>query len=233
MKCTEFRWLMMVAVAVVSAFAASSALAAPFSPSVADIQALTDATSGFSQGNQLSTIDAMHTAPDGLHLDVTWRTGQMDSSFSPFFGETFTRVVLQGFQNGEDGGTGRLLFPGYDGIKWCVMSDLPVTAQPFEQPAPNWTYYQPTTDTQVPGDMSNTMAVISFNSTLQNGSIALDSNGEIRSNAFGLQFFGPSPPLGEEVHGHIWVSRWVPEPSSAVLLLMGVAGLAGRARGRK
>ena len=77
------------------------------------------------------------------------------------------------------------------------------------------------------------MATISFNDTEQNGSVALDDNGEIRSNAFGMQFFGPSPALGEEVQGHIWISHWVPEPSTAVLLLMGVVGLVGRARRRQ
>ena len=96
MRYTQLRWLMTVAVTIVGMVGASLALADPFSPSVADIQALTDQTLSFSNQNQLSTIDAIHAAPDGIHLDITWRTGQMDSSFSPFFGETFTRVVLQG-----------------------------------------------------------------------------------------------------------------------------------------
>ena len=124
MRFTQLRWLMAVAVAIVGLIGASSALADPYSPSVADLHSLGDNTSSFSSGNQLSTIDAINVAPDGIHVDVTWRTGQMDSSFRPYFGETFSRIVLTAYQNGEDGGTGRLLFPGYDGIKWCLMSDI-------------------------------------------------------------------------------------------------------------
>jgi PEP-CTERM motif len=234
MRCT-YRWqLLAVAVAIVGMVGASSAFADPYSPSVAEIQALNDNTGEFSQDNQLSTVEDIHIAPDGIHVDVIWRRGQNQSSFDPYFGEGFSRIVLRSFQNGEDGGAGRLLFPGYDGIKWCVMSDLGVGAQPFIQTAPGYSYFQPTNDTPVPGDMSNTMATISFNDVKQDpGMIPLDDNNEIRSYAWGLQLFGPFPDLGVEVPGHIWIKRWVPEPSSAVLLLMGAVGLVGRVRRRQ
>jgi hypothetical protein len=242
MKYRQHRWLAMVAVAIISLASASSALAVsvnPFSPSTADIQALVDQTGGFSSNNQLSTIDAITMAPDGIHLDVTWRVGTGGDPFGTHPGETFARVVLSRFTNGEDPAgdppvaRGRLLNPPYDGIKWCLMSDQPVSAQPFLQTAPNWTYYQPTngTDTPIPGDMSNTMATLSFDSTQQNGFVAPDGNGEIRSNSFGLQFFaGFALTPGQPVPGHIWISNWVPEPSTAVLMLLGMVGLIGRTR---
>ena len=235
MTSRKFRWLT-VAVAIVGMGGASLALGAQFSPSVADIHALSNNTSGFSGGNQLSTIDAIHIAPDGIHLDVTWRVGEGTADpFVTYPGETFSRVVLSGYQNNENSGAGRLLNPPYDGIKWCVMSDVPLSAQPYVQTAPSWQYFQPTVDTSVPGDMSMVMPTILFSSTLQGGgSIAPDVNGEIRSNAFGLQFFGPSDvPLGQGRPGHIWISRWVPEPGSASLLLMGLGGLFTQVRRKR
>jgi hypothetical protein len=235
-------WLVAIAMAIVGWVGANSALAVavnPFSPSVADIQALGNDTAGFSGGNQLSTIDAIHVAPDGIHLDVTWRVGTGSDPFGTHPGETFARVVLRGFQNGEDGGLGRLLFPPYDGIKWWLMSDLPIGGQPFIQTAPNWVYYQPPSLIPVPGDMSNTMVTLSFddarnfNGIMPNTIVHPDVNGQIRSNAFGLQMyagFGLTP--GEAVPGHIWINRWIPEPTTATLLLVGVAGFLGFGRRR-
>lgn len=236
-------WLVAIAVAIAGLVGANSGLAAsinPFSPSVADIQALGNDTSGFSSGAQLSTIDAIHVAPDGIHLDVTWRVGQNSDPFGPNFGETFARVVLRGYQNGEDSGQGRLLSPPYDGIKWCVMSDVAVGGQPFIQTAPNWTYYQPPSLGSVPGDMSNTMVTLAFDDARNfaginpNTIVHPDVNGQIRSNAMGLQFYaGITLAPGQPVPGHIWITQWVPEPSSALLLMLGGAGIIMRARQRK
>lgn len=240
MMYRQQRWLAAVAVATVSVLAASSALAVavnPFSPSVADIQSLTDVTSSFSSGQQLSTIDAIHVSPDGIHLDVTWRVGQNTDPFGPNYGQNFARISMNSYQNGEDGGLGRLLNPPYDGIKWCIMSDLPVGGQPFLQTAPNWTYYQPPSLIPIPGDMSNTMVTLSFDDARNfagvtpNTIVHPDANGEIRSNAMGLQIytsFAIAP--GQPVPGHIWITRWVPEPSTAVLMLLGMVGLVGRTR---
>jgi hypothetical protein len=233
MKCRQHRWW--ATVAIVSLAGTRSSLAEsvnPFSPSTADIQALSDNTAGFSNSNQLSTIDAIHIAPDGIHLDVTWRVGTGSDPFGTHPGENFSRVVLSGYQNNENEGLGRLLNPPYDGIKWCIMSDQPISAQPYLQTAPDWTYYQPASDPQIPGDMSLTMATLSFDSTTQNnGSVAPDVNGEIRSNSFGLQFFTSfAMTPGDPVQGHIWISNWVPEPSTAALMLLGMVGLIGRKR---
>jgi len=229
MRCT-YRWqLMAVAVAIVSMFGASAAFAVPYSPSVAEIQSLGNDTSNFSGGLQLSTIDNVSFSPDGIHVDVTWRVGaQVTDPFGENYGETFSRIVLDGFQNNENGGAGRLLFPIYDGIKWCFMSDTPLTVQPFILTPPNYSYYQPLNDPQVPGDMSNTMVALNFNST--NPALPLDINGEIRSYGWGFQIFGPSPTPGTSVQSQIWIRNWVPEPSSAVLLLIGLVGLVGRTR---
>ena len=236
-------WLVVIAVAIVGWASVSSALAEavnPFSPTLEDIQALGDNTSGFSNGNQLSTIDAIHIAPDGIHLDVTWRIGQNSDPFGENLGETFSRVVLTRYTNGEDNGLGRLLDPPYDGIKWCIMSDMPLSSQPYIQPAPDWTYYQVPSTIPVPGDMSNTMATLSFDDARNfagiepNTIVHPDTNGEIRSNSFGLQLYaGFSLTPGQPVPGHIWITRWIPEPTTSTLLLVGMVGLLGRIRGRK
>ena len=88
MKYKELRWLMTIAVAIAGMVGASAALAAvnPFAPSLTDIQSLSDQTAGFHGGQQLSTIDAINYAPDGIHLDITWRVGQNSDPFGPDFG---------------------------------------------------------------------------------------------------------------------------------------------------
>jgi hypothetical protein len=235
-------WLVAIAVAIVGLAGASSALAVavnPFAPTVGDIQALGDNTSGFSSGAQLSTIDAIHVAPNGIHLDVTWRVGTGNDPFGAYPGETFSRVVVTRYTNSEDGGLGRLLNPPYDGIKWCIMSDRPIGGQPYIQTAPNWTYYQPPSLLPVPGDMSNTMVTLSFddarnfNGVTPNTIVHPDGNGQIRSNSFGLQLysqFGLTP--GEPVPGHIWITYWIPEPSTGMLFVVGVVGVVGLGRRR-
>jgi hypothetical protein len=241
------RWLAMVAVAAISLTAASSALAVsvnPFSPSVADIQALADQTSGFSNGNQLSTIDSITVEPNGVRLNVTWRVGQNSDPFGADFGETFARVVVSRFTNGEDPAgdppvaRGRLLNPSYDGIKWNIQSDQALSGQPFLQTAPNWLYYQPPATIPVPGDSSVTPVTIAFDDAQEfdggvpdTGVVNPDVNGEIRSNSFGLQFYaGFGLTVGQPVQGQIWISNPVPEPASAALLLVGLVGLLGRKR---
>lgn len=246
MNYKELRWLVTVAAAIVSMVGASSALAVsvnPFSPSVADIQALSDQTSGFHGGQQLSTIDAIHyTDPNdpmgGIHLDITWRVGQNSDPFEPNFGQTFARVTLARYTNGEDGGQGRLLFPPHDGIKWCLMSDQNSFVQPFIQTAPNWTFYEPGPGGYgIPGDMSMQMVTLdftdarNFSGLLPPNIVHPDGNGQIRSNAFGLQLGGPGGLVpGQPVPGHVWITNWIPEPSTAMLLLMGAVGVVGVAR---
>lgn len=232
-------WFAAIAVAIAACAGAMSAQAAvnPFSPSTADIQALSNNTGGFSSNNQLSTIDAIHIVPDGIHLDVTWRVGQNSDPFGANFGETFSRVVLSGYQNSEDGGLGRLLNPPYDGIKWCISSDVPIGGQPYIQTPPNWTYYQPPNLIPVPGDMTNTMVTLSFDDARNfagvtpNTIVHPDANGQIRSNSFGLQLYAQiALAPGQPVPGHIWITHWIPEPSSALLLLIGAFAAMGRVR---
>lgn len=236
MRCRRQCALLTIALAIGSLIVASTLLAQPFSPSTADIQGLGNSTAA----TNFSTIDAIHVAPNGIHLDVTWRRGQDTDPFGPFFGQNFPRIGLTLFTNGEDSGMGRLLNPPYSGIKWCIMSDRDVFSQPFIQTAPNWTFYEPSNGgNNIPGDMSLQMSVLDFNDArnfagLQPPNIVHpDANGEIRSNAFGLQIVGPGGlVVGEGVPGHIWITNWVPEPSTAVLLAFGLAGTLGFARRR-
>jgi hypothetical protein len=244
MKCTQLRWLAMVAMAIVGMVSASSALAGsvnPFSPSTADIQSLSDQTAGFSNSQQLSTIDAIHVAPNGIHLDITWRVGQNSDPFGANFGQTFARVSLATYTNGEDSGQGRLLNPPYDGIKWCLMSDHDSFTQPFLQTAPNWTFYEPSTGgTGIPGDMSLQMSVLAFDDARNFSGLTPpnivqpDGNGQIRANAFGIQLGGPGGlVVGQPVVGHVWITNWVPEPSTVTLSVLGAVGLLGMARRRR
>lgn len=236
-------WFVAIAVAIAGFVGANCARAStlPYSPTVADIQSLGDQTSGFSSGQQLSTIDAIHVAPDGIHLDITWRVGQNSDPFGANYGQTFARVSLATYTNGEDSGQGRLLNPPYDGIKWCLMSDHNSFVQPFIQTAPNWTFYEPAGGGNgIAGDMSLQMSLLDFNdarnfSGLTPANIVHpDGNGQIRANAFGIQLGGPSGLVpGQPVVGHVWITQWVPEPSSALLLIVGAAGVFLRARQRK
>jgi hypothetical protein len=217
----------------------------PFSPSVADIQALVDQTSGFSSGNQLSTLDSISVEPNGVRLNVTWRVGTGNDPFGTHPGETFARIVVSRFTNGEDPvgdppvARGRLLNPSYDGIAWNVQSDQPLNGQPFLQTAtPPWLYYQPSATIPVPGDTSSNVVTIAFDDAQEfdsgvpdTGVVNPDGNGEIRSNSFGLQFYaGFALTPGEPVPGQIWISNPVPEPSTVALFLLGLVGLVGRTR---
>lgn len=241
----KYRQLCLVAIAAAIAgfTGVSSALAVasnPFLPTLADVQALSDNTSGFSNGNQLSTIDSISVQPNGILVNVTWRIGQNSDPFGPNFGETFARVVLTRYTNSEDGGLGRLLSPPYDGIKWTIASDQPLSSQPYIQPAPNWTYYQVAATIPVPGTSTDTPVLFSFDDARNfagvtpNTIVHPDSNGQIRANGWGFQSyagFGLTP--GQPVTGHIWVTAAVPEPTTSMLLLIGAVGLVGRLRRRK
>jgi hypothetical protein len=223
------QWLVLVAVAASSMWAAGAALAVPYKITVADLHALQNNTSSFSGGNQLSTIDAITVLPNGLQIDVTWRVGEGTADpFVTYPGETFSRVVLGMNTNNESAGAGRLLSPPHDGMQWTLSTNTPVYAQPYLQTAPGWQYYQPAPGGySVPADMSINMVGLNFVSD----SIAPDGNGEIRANAFGIQMFGPAPALGQSMSGRI-ILTGVPEPSTALLVLVGAASMVVRARRR-
>ncbi len=240
MRCKAHFWFATVASAIVSLSSASTAIGRPFDPLTADIQSLIDVTSSFHSGQQLSTIDAIRFAPAAIRLDVTWRVGQLDDASSPFYGTTIPRVSLAKYVNNEDGGLGRLLFPGLDGIRWRISTDHDSYVQPFVQTAPNWTFYEPIPiGNTIAGDLNGQWSAILFDNAQNysgitpNTIVHPDGNGEIRVNAFGLQFGGPAGLVpGQELQGHIMIFDWnvEPEPSTAILMVMGVAGLLSQAR---
>jgi hypothetical protein len=236
MRYTQHRWLIAAAIAIATGAGANSALADPFAVRVADVQGLSNSTSA----TNASTIDAINVAPDGIHLDVTWRVGQNTDPFGPGFGlQDFPRIGVSRFTNSEAGGTGRDLTV-YDGIEWTLMSDRDVFVQPFIQTAPDWTFYEPTPGGyNLPGDMSSNVITLDFNDArnfsglLPANIVHPDANSEIRANAFGLQIVGPGGlVVGDEVPGHIWIAgSFIPEPSAVVLL--GLASLALVGFGRR
>jgi hypothetical protein len=238
MSNRKLGWLLMVAVAIVGMVGASSALAEFYSPSLAQIQGMSNTTSA----SNASTIDAMHVSPDGIHLDVTWRTGQSDDPFGPNFNlQNFPRVGVSAYTNGADGGLG-LNLTNAMGVKWCLMSDRDIFSQPYVKTAPNWLFYEPTNGgNSIPGDMSMQMSILDFSFAREfdggvpdTGVVNPDVNGEIRINELGLQIVGPGGIVpGDEVTGHVWITNWIPEPSTATLLLLGAVGLLGRARRRQ
>jgi PEP-CTERM motif len=237
MKCTQVRWLMMATAAIVSLIGAGSAFAVsvnPYSPTLTDIQSLVNGT----DATNASSIDAIHVTSDGIHVDVTWRIGDPADPFNPQ--QDFPRIGLNLITGSENGGTGRLFSPPYDGVKWCLMSDQPVFAQPFINTLPNFVFYEPSNGgNNIAGDMSMQMSTLSFddarnfNGLTPANIVHPDANGEIRAYAIGLQVVGPSVALGDAIPGHIWITPWVPEPSSAMLLMLGVVGFVGRVRGRR
>jgi PEP-CTERM motif len=236
MRCRQHcRWFM-IAVAIATIFDAGAALSQPYSPTVADVQALGNSTAA----TNFSTIDSIQMAANGIHMDVTWRTGQNTDPFGPFFGQNFPRIGLTFFTNGESGGTGRNLSAS-NGIQWSIMSDQPVFSQPFIQTAPNWTFYEPANGgNNIPGDMSAQTSLLGFNSArnfsglMPANIVHPDANGQVRSNAFGLQIVGPSGlALGEARPGHIWISGVIPEPGTALLVALGAAALVGFGRRRQ
>jgi hypothetical protein len=91
----------------------------------------------------------------------------------------------------------------------------------------------------VPGDTSYVPVTLSFDDARNfagktpNTIVHPDANGQIRSNAMGLQFYaGFALTPGQPVSGHIWLTQ-VPEPSTTMLLLIGAVGFVTRARQRK
>lgn len=235
MSCRPLRWLLMFAVAIVSIVSAPTLNAQPFSPSVADIQGLGDSTAA----ENFSSIDAINVTPDGIQLDVTWRVGQNTDPFGEFFGQNFPRIGLSLFTNSEEGGLGRNLTTN-DGIQWTIRSDRNLFAQPFIQTAPDWTFYEPSPGGYgVAGDLANHTVTLDFNDARNFSGrepaniVHPDANSEIRANAFGLQIVGPDGLTpGQSQPGQIWITTVIPEPTTGLLLMMGVMAMLPLARRR-
>jgi hypothetical protein len=98
MECRTRRgWGWWIGAWLVGCLGATSAAAAPYAWTTAQIQELADVTAAFHGGaGQLSTIDSITPLPGGVELDVTFRIGQEADPFAPNYGLGFARVSLQG-----------------------------------------------------------------------------------------------------------------------------------------
>ncbi len=207
MRFRQLRWSLAVAIAIVGMCTAGSVLAQNYYPfSVDQIHSLADVTATFNP-HPLSTVDAIHQTTDGDHLDVTFRVGQNSDPFGANFGDTFARISLNDNFTSIQPDNG-LNLNAYDGVKWCLMSDVPLHAQPFIQSQPNWNFVEVNSDQ--PGGMVMYMLTVPFGSPP-----GAPADTKIL-NAAGLQLgwgFGtPLVPItpGNPVWAHIWITQWVP-----------------------
>jgi hypothetical protein len=226
-----------LAIVALAAMAVAQAHAQNYQPTPAQIQALTDQTTGFhSSGTQYSVINSITPIPGGIELDVSFAYGQNTSSFDPFPGIPFARVSLQGFPGGLD-------LTANSGIDWVVSASAPgVTAQTFLQTAPNWTFYEGNPSQSLVGDGSDEDVALSFSSAnnfsgiLPAGIVHTDVDGKILANAWGIQFgmfdLSSQVGLGQPFDVTIQITSAIPEPSCLVLVGASIVGLAASRRRR-
>lgn len=247
MRYTQHRWLMMVAIAIAAMAGASSALADPYQWTPSQVQGLADVTAGFHGGaGQLSTINSITPIADGVELDVTFRVGQETDPFGANYGLGFARVSL----------SGGLGFPGLDlsgftssSLKITTTTDL--TVQSFLQTdfmeggavddgdatpdeAFSFLFWEHNDGVATGGPTDVDFDFASGTEFSGDWGLAnpqtVQGTGAIR--AWGLQlakFSGVA--IGEPVNATITI-QGVPEPTSAVLVGLGLLGLGGIARRR-
>src|SRR5262249_8500958 len=145
-----------------------------------------DRTSDFSGGNQAST-ETSSNIPGGLKLNVDWYTGASG------FNESFTRIVMTHQYAtgccGDPSLRGNLM--GFDGVKWLVSSDQPLTIKPYTQVGTSFTFYEgaqpggggPGT-IQIPGDSLPHVVDIDWNMLSGSGSIPLGPGPSTRQDIF-------------------------------------------------
>lgn len=226
-----------LAIFALAAMAVAQVHAQNYQPTPAQIQALTDQTTGFhGGGTQYSVINSITPIPGGIELDVSFAYGQNTSSFDPFPGIPFARVSLEGYPGGLD-------LTDNSGIEWNVSASAPgVTVQTFVKTAPNWTFYEGAPSQSLVGDGSAEDVALSFSSAnnfagiMPAGIVHSDVNGDILANGWGMQLgmFGLNSQvgLGEKFDVTIQITSAIPEPSCLVLVGASIVGIAASRRRR-
>ena len=216
----------------------------PFLPDAANIQSMIDRTGDFTGGAQASS-QTHSNIPGGIKVNADWTTGG-SGLFGGTANESFTRIVLT-HQYPQDSGTGlRGDLSQYDGVKWCITSDIDLTVKPYTQTGTTFTFGEGTEPQQggtggagtflIPGDGVMHMVSIDWNmvNNFAGGTIPLGPGTGTRQDIFehGFQIFGPSPPQdsGQHVTSMFTITQWVPEPSTFVLAGLGAIGMFGLAR---
>ena len=210
----------------------------PFTPDAANIQAMIDRTSDFSGGNQASS-ETHSNIPGGIKLNVDWYTG------ASAFNESFTRIVMtHQYATGCCGNAGlRGDLSAYDGVKWILTSDQPLTVKPYTQTGTSFSFYEGAQPgpggagtISVPGDGLPHVVQIDWNQVSGSGQIPLGPGPSTRQDIFehGFQIFmNASPPQDTGIHipGMVTITA-VPEPASLALASVATLGLVGLVRRR-
>lgn len=247
MKYRQLRFLLMIAVTIVSMVGASSVLAVPYQWTISQIQGLTDVTSSFHGGaGQLSTINSITPIPNGIELDVTYRVGQDADPFAPNYGLGFARVSLArglGFPG--------LNLSGSTSSSMKVTTTTDITAQSFLQT--DFTENGGSIDDgdATPGEAFSFLFWEHNDGVATGGPTDVDfdfSSGTEFSSAWGvanpqqvqgtnaIRAFGvqlgkfSGVAIGQPVQATIRIEGVVPEPTSTVLAGIAVLAFLGFAR---
>jgi hypothetical protein len=246
MRCKQWLWLV-IAIAVIGAVRPHRAHAVPYHWGPGQIQNLANVTAAFHGGaGQLSTIDSITPIPRGIQLNVTYRVGQEADPFAPNYGLGFARVSLQG------GLSTGLNIGSFTSADLQITTTTDITAQSFVQtdftesgsvtdgdatPGENFSFLFWEHNDGVTSAGGSTIVDFDFASGTEFGAWDLPNPQQVQGTntvrAWGLQlakFSGVA--IGQPVTATIRIESLVPEPATAVLVVLASLSVLGFGRRR-